>query len=1234
MNFPTASRIALVAAALLAFASPRAARADDTVLFSTVVAPNVMLVMDNSLSMLHAVWHPAFDPSATPACRYWSDTRTYYVNSSSSDSYPSGSSDTSFRSGTHSISSSNCVSSGREIFVDPEVQATGEDTWYLGRYLNWLYSAAATPYISEIRATNNGNYSACIGGGSYNLYRRSRVTAAKQILKEVICEVNTSGRVRFGLAQFRDASDPNGGYIVVPSNDYLDDAGNPNVYSLNGTTQSHADHLEDAIDDLAGETYTPLGETLFQIYTYFMSRTAGDRPANGGVTFPEYVYRTTNNGPYSSSGSPTVPDSPVQHACQKNFVVIITDGEPTRDDFDANGGSTDFGFSNFNTLIGDYNVDGQNEYPTSAPECIYGSSLECAWFLDDIAKYMQDNDFRPDMDPHNGVDQFIDTYTVGFTTGDAANSLLQLTANVGNGQFHTSNNAAALADAISETLSDIVRKSQAFTAATVPATRTSQGGQFYTSLFIPGNDSGYWEGHLRSWQITAAGAILDSNDNCALNDPGAPTTCVAGSFKTTAVPYWDAGEELDNRTPGSRKLVTSTLTGTAGVSQLTLFDSSNITPAHLDLTAANISDYVYAGYTPPTDADELRTVVVDNLRGCELGSTGAGCDERRWKLGDIFHSDPVVVPGPSSFQRDLDYVAFAKYYEHRKRVIVAGANDGFLRLFDAGTWQSGNTPPAYDQGTGAEIAGFMPYSTRQIARKIPIDANGRSFYGVDGSATVADVWFYGSSSVNGPKDGTGWQGWRTIAMGGLRQGGNSYYALDITDPSSITCPSPASGGMYPCYLWEFPREDATGGIVDYMGQTWSQPVVVKIKVNPSVSTPNASTPGYDRWVAVFGLGYAPESDPNDDASYDVEATEGRGIVILDLKTGQVLAEKKFDPSGTSSSTDPSTFVYSSTNPEQAMHYAMPASPAVFDLDFDGYADVIYMTDLGGNVWKWVIGTIGQDPINGGGSVAQPNWPFRKVFSAPTYYSAGPPAKTYYKSMYYTPSATLKNGNLWLVVGTGERMNIRDPGLAGTTLENNRLYSILDKDPLDKGGSTVVKTETDLRELPSYTGCADIASYDGFYFVGDEAEKFVTETDIFSFTVLAASYVPTISNNPCISSGLAKLYAYKVYCGEGVFVEPGSGGVSSVSVDLGSGMPTSPQITISSGGYTGSSTEPNPNKVIINNQDGEVVVPGSGDLNGDGTPDCPGPDCPCPNWPNDCPLPDGGGGIGQFYWREL
>ena len=122
----------------------------------------------------------------------------------------------------------------------------------------------------------------------------------------MICQVNAVGSVRFGLGQFRrshypdidtSSSDPSGGYIRVPVHDYLDSDGNPSVYTLDGDTQSHADHLDDAIDALEGETWTPLAETLFQVYTYLMSRASSDRPLGAdGATHQglfDYAYLRT-----------------------------------------------------------------------------------------------------------------------------------------------------------------------------------------------------------------------------------------------------------------------------------------------------------------------------------------------------------------------------------------------------------------------------------------------------------------------------------------------------------------------------------------------------------------------------------------------------------------------------------------------------------------------------------------------------------------------------------------------------------------------------------------------------------------------------------------------------------------------------------------------------------------------------------------------------------------------------
>ena len=125
--------------------------------------------------------------------------------------------------------------------------------------------------------------------------------------------------------------------------------------------------------------------------------------------------------------------SDLQYTCQKSFVIIITDGEPTRDDFD------DMDLERFkDDLIGDYNSDnllpeaGNEEPNNSCPTCI-----ETSYYLDDIAKFMQENDYQRDMD---GV-QTVDTYTIGFTTTIVSNHILEKTANVGNGLFYQSTNA-------------------------------------------------------------------------------------------------------------------------------------------------------------------------------------------------------------------------------------------------------------------------------------------------------------------------------------------------------------------------------------------------------------------------------------------------------------------------------------------------------------------------------------------------------------------------------------------------------------------------------------------------------------------------------------------------------------------------------------------------------------------------------------------------------------------------
>jgi type IV pilus assembly protein PilY1 len=1181
---PFAVRLAALALAAGLMLPAAAGRADDTALFSAAVPPNVLLVIDNSGSMNEVVWHPAYDPAGNPSCNYWDDDETYYVRSTYTDT-PDDDDTNGFRTGNFTLpgSPSGCVTGSRNIFQDSEVHTLGGNpTRWDGKYLNWYYSAAADPYISAITSTTNGTFSSCLGGGSYPLYRRARVTAAKNILKDVICQVNQQGEVRFGLAQFRlsqsqsdGSTDVNGGYVLVPINDYHDAAGNPNVYTLNGVSDSHGDHLDTAIESLEGETNTPLAETLFQVYTYFMSRSSANRPfgVNGTTKFPQYTYRPRESGvggDHSTSGAPTVPDSPVQYACQKNFVILITDGEPTRDDFDTSSPtSTAQSFSQFANLIGNFNNDGETETNIPASCNCDSSGAEGTLYLDDIAKFMHERDFRPDMDG----DQTLDVYTVGFTTTPFANALLEKTANVANGQYHFSNSAEALSTAIITTITDVIEKSQSFTAATVPASRTADGEQLYVSLFTP-KESPYWEGHLRSYRLTGAGEILDRNGNCALDDPDG--TCFSGSFLPTSSnpPYWDAADEVP--APDSRELRVSVLRGASLDPTMVEFVHETpllpLVPPN-DAVAASDLGVVWpvvggvAAGSIATNAETYAAEIVGSVRGCEFGTgaNGIACDARDALLGDIFHSNPVVVGQPPLFESDPSYrTGFKGLIGTRDRMIYAGDNSGFLHGFHAGDWDAGATPPQYDSGTGAEEFGFMPWPARQNIRHKPLDSGNRDYYYVDGSPTAADVWLYtdyqvASKLANGSE-------WRTILVGGMRQGGEAYYALDITDPGGNTCSSPAVGSGYPCYLWEFPREDDGAAYQDYVGQTWGDPIVTRVKVDVGGTV-------MERWVVVVTGGYHPKSDPNEHASYGEDVTEGRSIWVLDAKTGVPIAWRTFDASGDCSTSDPTV------TDETGMCYAFAATPAVFDTDGDRYADVIYAGDLGGNLWKWVI----KAPLELSDATTavdqNADWPFRKFFSAPTYTDS----VTYYKSFYFPPAGTRKNNKIWLAIGTGERNDLLFEGDAGTTDDNNRFYVIEESDLHDTFGAADVIVESDLTDLTGDDdNCVGLGSKKGYFIVGDEGEKWVTNVEIFAGYVIANSYVSEgAATDPCEITGQAFLWIFRVECSEGFF--PGSGGAGDLSrkLDIGAGLPTDPRVTVGASGDVS-------DRVITSKQGGGVV----------------------------------------------
>ena len=314
-----------------------------------------------------------------------------------------------------------------------------------------------------------------------------------------------------------------------------------------------------------------------------------------------------------------------------------------------------------------------------------------------------------------------------------------------------------------------------FTAPTVASVRMTDRNYVYKASFVPSSPPAtFWNGSLQ------AGTINTDN---------------------TITWLWDSDNVMKGTSASSRRIYTSDNTWTRRD-----FTTAYITPAMLAV-----------------DNNSARDNVVNYVRG-------VGHDNNA-KLGDIFHSKPVVVGPPSQFYFDDGYStggvnSFLNLKAHRKRVVYVGTNDGMLHAFLSGTFLSGS----YDAGTGEELFGYVPYNLLEnLEILVPGDLTKHEYY-VDSSPRVADVWIDNNS--NGTKESVEW---RTVLISGMRKGGYGYFALDVTDP-----PASTDYTNYPKVLWEY--TDSAN-----VGESWSEPFIGKVKVTDGSTV-------RDRWVAIFGGG--------------------------------------------------------------------------------------------------------------------------------------------------------------------------------------------------------------------------------------------------------------------------------------------------------------------------------------------------------------------------------------------
>jgi len=405
--------------------------------------------------------------------------------------------------------------------------------------------------------------------------------------------------------------------------------------------------------------------------------------------------------------------------------------------------------------------------------------------------------FTSDHSPLDGVQNVI-AHTIGFDVPTGA-ALLQATADAGGGNFYTASNAAELEQAMLDALTVALEDTFSFAQPLFPSTGVTGGDLAYLASFEPDLTQPYWKGHLKAYTRSSDGTVPLSVDGVPLDSAMA----------------WNAGTLLAARAASSRTIFTM-----IGGSR-ELFTTGN---AALSAAALGIS-------TGDFTADlNTRTRVIDFVRGLDaLDDDGDSntAEEREWKLGDIYHSKPVLVFPPPLNSPDPDYGDFKNANASRTTVVLVGANDGMLHAFRA--------------SDGAELWGFIPPDLLGELQEM-VKTVGPHWYFVDASPIVADVKTGGA--------------WKTVTVFGERRGGRFYHALNVTDTSD------------PLYLWGFTDAE--------MGETWSEPAIGNVRLSD----------GTVKYVAFVGGGYDTDDNNASGRAFYVIDLEN-GTKLWEYKTGGI-----------------------------------------------------------------------------------------------------------------------------------------------------------------------------------------------------------------------------------------------------------------------------------------------------------------------------------------------------------
>jgi hypothetical protein len=714
--------------------------------------------------------------------------------------------------------------------------------------------------------------------------------------------------------------------------------------------------------------------------------------------------------------------------------------------------------------------------------------------------------------PEQGIEP-VPIFTIGFSEAlAAAPPQLTCISDKTDGEYFGARNARELKNALYGVLNQLnTDEARVFTPFKVSPPPSSRGGPASQQDFLVvypffqgKRESSLWPGNLYGFMLDESQPTLPVDNDCEVDASQLVVEAVSGD-------EWNAAARLSAQlaafTP-VRPVMMSAFDLSGAGTGWTRHDLTEVT------TNATLRLYLQTIMDVPGGVTNLETQeVVNFVRGIWMDNdTGATPDPRTPArpdgypaLGDIFHSQPVVVspPNRSMFYFDYgygsahDYPSFMETHAKRRRVVVAGANDGLLHFFDGGIWdrdRSGTGETYHEQhdlGNGSELLAFMPHA---VARKLYGMTYGETQqYMVDGLIAVSDVFIDHDGDTN--------REWRTVAIATMRRGGRGMVGLDITQPDPIgsapdyepTVPSDqfpdcidgtTSGcdGDYPMVLWEwFDTDDDDGncplGLTGAqcspfwdLGWTWSKPAIARIAVYNSSDPTNPD----DEYVAFFGGGWdRQQADYTGNFIYGVKIDDGSEVYKVNVGV------------------------------------SAPGSPTALDSDIDGFHDRIYFGDSDGSVYRIQFPGPEDSGATGGGAGT-----LTRIFDFRTISSGGPGFND--RQQFFTRPVTVPalfdgSGYTWAVaLGSGDRADLDFYDDVGLPVDH--FYFLLDV------GDTDTRNKNDLvainyDELDGDFDCENSAldpangNY-GWYLSLRPNEKVVYDATVINGHVLFPTFDPT------------------------------------------------------------------------------------------------------------------------------